>query len=147
MTTITSRRVVHTDVAAAAAVFLDWSQDPRWRSQVRRMTVDVPGPARKGQQIVEELRFAGMTFVTPTRIEHAEQTSARWRGGSGAVTVSGTRTASADATGSVTLVASVDVALRGPLRPLTALLAPMYRQQQERDLDNLVALLTGVALA
>jgi hypothetical protein len=49
----------------------------------------------------------------------------------------------AEPDGTVTLVASLDVSLRGALRPLTSLLAPMYRRMQERDLDRLAALLVA----
>ncbi|WP_219471836.1 SRPBCC family protein [Nonomuraea rhizosphaerae] len=153
MTTLTSVRTVSADPALAARIFLDWSQDPRWRDQVRRMTVEPAGPAVTGQRIVEELSFAGLTFVTPTRVEHADGAEARYRGGSGVVSVRGSRavtTVSPGSSGSpdlpgspreVRLTATLDVSLRGPLRPLTALLAPSYRRLQEADLDRLAELI------
>lgn len=45
--------------------------------------------------------------------------------------------------GTETLVASIDVSLRGALRPLTPLLAPMYRRMPERDLDRVAELLVA----
>lgn len=143
MTAITSSRVVPAQIEDAVAVFLDWSQDPRWRDQVRRITLDPPGPASCDQRIVEELRFMGLTFVTPTRIEQSGPTDAHYCGGTGIVAVSGSRHVSLVSPGHVELVATLDVTLRGLLRPLTDLLAPSYRRQQERDLDRLVVLLTS----
>ena len=143
MTTIVSSRVVRAGTDAAVALFLDWSKDRWWRTQVRRMNVDQPGPAQAGQRIEEELRFAGMTFVTPTRIESAGPTAAHYTGGSALVTVAGSREVRAEPHGHVTLVATIEVAMRGVLRPLTPLLTPMYRRLQERDLDRLAALLDG----
>jgi hypothetical protein len=141
VTVLTSTRTVRSDPDRAARLFLDWSCDPRWRAQVHRMTVEPSGHAMAGQTIVEELRFAGLTFVTPTRIEHADATQARYQGGSAMVSVSGSRVISVVSPGEIRLTATLDVRLRGPLRPLTALLAPSYRRLQEADLDRLVALL------
>jgi hypothetical protein len=144
MTTIVSRRVARAGVDAAAALFLDWSKDRWWRPRVRWMNVDQPGPARVGQRIEEELRFAGMTFVTPTRIEWAGPTPAGYTGGSAVVTVSGSREVRAEQHGHVTLVATIEVAMRGAMRPLTPVLTPMYRRLQERDLNRLAALLEAL---
>lgn len=143
MTTIVSERVARSGVDAAVALFLDWSKDRWWRTRVRWMNVDQPGPARVGQRIEEELRFAGMTFITLTRIEWACPTAAGYSGGSTAVTVAGSRRVQADPRGHVTLVATIEVTPRGAMRPLTPLLAPMYRRLQERDLDRLATLLEG----
>ncbi|ACZ88411.1 SRPBCC family protein [Streptosporangium roseum] len=141
MSAITGRRVVRASLDDAARLFLDWSQDARWRAQVRRMTVEPPGPARVGQRIVEELRFAGLDFVTPTRIEHAGPTDAEYRGAGAMVTVHGARRLQALPEGRVALVATLHVRLRGPLRPLTGLLTPSYRRLQEHDLDRLARIL------
>ncbi|MFI6508727.1 SRPBCC family protein [Streptosporangium sp. NPDC050855] len=141
MGTITGMRVVRTSLDTAARLFLDWSHDPLWRAQVRRMDVEPPGRAVTGQRIVEELRFAGLTFVTPTRVERAGPTFAQYRGGGATVTVSGSRRLEARPDGVVALVATLDVRLRGPLRPLTGLLIPSYRRLQEDDLDRLAAIL------
>ncbi|MEV4247529.1 SRPBCC family protein [Streptosporangium canum] len=141
MSTITGKRVVRASLDDAARLFLDWSQDTRWRTQVRRMTVEPPGQAQTGQRIVEELRFAGLTFVTPTRVEHAGPTDAEYRGGSATVTVHGARRLQALPEGRVALVATLHIRLRGPLRPLTGLLTPSYRRLQEHDLDRLARIL------
>jgi hypothetical protein len=142
VTLLTSTRTVKAAPALAAALFLDWSQDPRWRARVRRMTVEPSGPAVAGQHILEELRFAGLTFVTPTRVEQAGAAEARYRGGSAMVAVSGSRAIAAVSPTEVRLTATLDVRLRGPLRPLTTLLAPSYHRLQEADLDRLLALIS-----
>ncbi|MGC5015023.1 SRPBCC family protein [Streptosporangium sp. DT93] len=141
MGVITGTRIVRATPAEAARLFLDWSKDPLWRAQVRRMTVEPPGQATAGQRIVEELRFAGLPFVTPTRVERSGPAFAEYRGGSATVTVSGSRRIETRPGGAVALVATLDVRLRGPLRPLTGLLLPSYRRLQEEDLDRLAALL------
>jgi hypothetical protein len=143
MTRIVSSRTVPVDAAAAADVFLDWTKDPQWRTAVQRMSAEPGGPAQIGQQLVEELRFAGTTFVTPTTIIASGPHRASYAGGSASVAASGSREVRAEPDGTVTLVASLDVSLRGALRPLTSLLAPMYRRMQERDLDRLAALLVA----
>lgn len=145
MTTIVSTRIARAGTDAAAALFLDWSKDRGWRTRVRSMNVDQPGPARVDQRIEEELRFAGMTFITPTRIEWASPTAAGYAGGSATVTVAGSREVRAEPRGHVTLVATLEVTMHGAMRPLTPLLTPMYRRLQERDLDRLAVLLEGDA--
>jgi len=141
VTRIVSRRTVPIDAEAAAGVFLNWTKDPQWRTAVRRMSAEPSGPAQVGQQLVEELRFAGMTFVTPTTVTEMGAARASYSGGSREVQVSGYREVQPGPSGSVTLVAEIDVALLGALRPLTPLLAPLYRRLQERDLDRLAELL------
>lgn len=141
MSTIIGRRVVRASLDDVARLFLDWSQDTRWRAQVRRMTVEPPGQARVGQRIVEELRFAGLVFFTPTRIERADPSSVEYRGGSAMVAVHGSRHLQTLPEGQVALVATLHVRLRGPMRPLTGLLTPSYRRLQEHDLDRLVQIL------
>jgi hypothetical protein len=143
MAVLTSTRVVPVSQEAAAAVVLDWGQDPRWRGAVRRMDVEPDGPARAGQRIVEHLRFAGATFVTPTRVEQASATRATFAGGSSAVRVSGSRQVDAAGPGCARVTTVLDVEMTGVLRPLTRLLAPSYRRLQEADLDRLVVLLSA----
>nr|WP_239522527.1 SRPBCC family protein [Geodermatophilus sabuli] len=142
MAVLSSSRLVPVSVEAAAAVLLDWSRDPEWRTQVRRMDVEPAGRARVGQRIVEHLRFAGSTFVTPTRIEQASATAASYAGGSATVRVAGSREVS-DAPEGARVTTVLDVELTGILRPLTRLLAPSYRRLQEADLDRLAALLAA----
>jgi hypothetical protein len=142
MAVITSTRTVPVPPEAAAAVLLDWSQDTLWRTQVVRIDVEPGGPARVGQQIVEHLRFAGKTYVTPTRIEEATSSRAAYAGGSSSVTVSGCRQVE-PVDGGTRVTTVLDVELTGLMRRFTRLLAPSYRTQQEADLDRLAGLLTA----
>jgi Polyketide cyclase / dehydrase and lipid transport len=147
MAVLTSSRVVPVPPETAAAVVLDWSRDPEWRAQVRRMDVDPAGAARTGQRIVEHLRFAGSTYVTPTVIGEATATRAGYAGGGRTVRVAGSREVEPAGPGATRVTTVLDVELTGLLRPLTRLLAPSYRRLQEADLDRLAALLAAGAPA
>jgi Polyketide cyclase / dehydrase and lipid transport len=142
MAVLTSTRVVSVPVAAAAALVLDWSRDPAWRSRVTRIEVSPPGPAVVGQEIVEHLTFGGKTYVTPTRIAEVSDRAAAYVGGSAAVTVSGSRAVEQIGPSSCRISTVLDIRMNGLLRPVTAFLAPSYKRIQEADLDRLVALLT-----
>ncbi len=91
MTRFVETRVVPADLATTRALVLDWTRDPEWRTAVTSMTADPPGPATRGQRLLETMRFAGATFTTPTHIVDADDTSARFEGGSAMVRVSGRR--------------------------------------------------------
>ncbi|SOE03829.1 SRPBCC family protein [Blastococcus haudaquaticus] len=124
----------------AAALVLDWSRDGEWRSAVRRMETEPAGPARVGQRITEELRFAGGTFVTPTTITAAEARSASFAGGNATAAVEGRRTVVPEADGGCTVVLEVDVRMTGPLAVLNPVLAPVYRRRLASEADALAAL-------
>ena len=143
MSTFTGSRELPVDAGTACAVVLDWSRDPSWRTAVRRMEVSPPGRARTGQQIIERLRFSGLDVVTPTTITAATDSEASFSGASATVRVSGCRRVTALDDRSCRVDVVVTVGLRGPLAPLTALLAPSYRRRHVDDLDRLVELVAG----
>lgn len=145
MTRLVERRRLAVPAARAADLVLDWSRDPEWRGAVVAMDVRPAGRARVGQAIVERLRFAGQTFVTPTTITAADAGSAEFAGGSGTVTVAGRRTVVAAGPEECDVVLEVDVRLRGALAPLTRLLEPGYRRRHRADADALVALTAAAA--
>lgn len=138
MPTLTHIVTVNRPPHLAMETFFDWSQDPSWRPAVRRMTVHPTGPAVVGQRILEELRFAGMTFITPTQVESVHPYRVTWAGGNGQLTIRGWREIEPAGTGACRLKELVDVRLQGPLRPLTPLLAPAYRRLMRTELDLLV---------
>lgn len=144
MSTFAARVVVTADPAVVAATVLDWNQDSRWRGAVTGMSTRPAGRAVVGQRIVETLRFAGMTFVTPTTVTAVEPFSAGFEGGSGAVTVQGRREVAADDQGSAVTV-TLSIRLRGALAPFTWLLAPGYRRRHRDDMARLVRLLESGA--
>ena len=141
MTRFVETRVVSTDLATTRSLVLDWTRDPEWRTAVTSMTADPPGSATPGQRLLETMRFAGATFTTPTHIVDADETSARFEGGSATVRVSGRRLLEPTTDGT-RVTAEVDIRFRGLATPLTWLLAPAYRRQHRQDLDRLEALLT-----
>ncbi len=141
MTRFVETRVVSTDLPTTRSLVLDWSRDPEWRTAVTSMTAAPPGSATRGQHLLETMRFAGATFTTPTHIVDADDTSARFEGGSDTVRVSGRRLLEPTPNGT-RVTAEVDIRFRGPATPLTWLLAPAYRRHHRHDLDRLEALLT-----
>ncbi|HET8988428.1 MAG TPA: SRPBCC family protein [Humibacillus sp.] len=143
MSTFTQSRELPVDAAVACDLVLDWSRDPDWRVAVTAMEVTPTGRARAGQQIVERMRFSGLDFVTPTTITEATGTTATFTGASSTVRVSGRRSVTPLAEGACRVDIVVSVDLRGPLAPLTALLAPSYRRRHAADLDRLVELVSG----
>lgn len=144
MAVISSSRTVRVAPAATERVLLDWGRDPAWRKQVRRMTVDPPGPAVVGQRVVERLRFAGLTFTTPTQITHVGKGRAGYRGAGPLFRLSGHREVAAVGEFHTRVQEVLDLQLKGPLRPLTWLVAACYRRLQEQDIDCLVRLLESV---
>ena len=138
---ITSSRTVRATPAATARVLLDWGHDPAWRRRVRRMTVEPPGPAVVGQRVVERLRFAGLTFTTPTEITHVGEGRAGYEGAGALFRLSGRREVAAVAINRTRVEEVLDLQLKGPLRPLTWIVAAGYRRLQEQDIDCLVRLL------
>ena len=140
MTRFVETRVVPTDLATTRALVLDWTRDPEWRTAVTSMAGDPLGPARQGQRLLETMRFAGVTFTTPTSIVEADDTTATFEGGSATVRVTGRRLLQRTTHGT-RVIAKVDIRFRGLVTPLTWLLAPAYRRRHRQDLDRLVALL------
>jgi hypothetical protein len=147
MPTMTQIATARCPSHAAMEVFFDWGRDPTWRTSVRRMTVHPAGPAVVGQRIIEELRFTGLTFVTPTRIESVRPNRITWAGGNGQLTISGWREIAADGPDACRLTEVVDIRLRGAMRPLTPLLAPLYRRTMRLELQNLTGQLEAAPVA
>jgi hypothetical protein len=134
-------RVVPSDLEATAAVVLDWTRDPEWRTAVTAMTAEPDGRATVGQRLVETMRFAGATFTTPTEIVEATGVSAAFVGGSSTVRVQGRRSLQ-PAPGGTQVTIEVEIRFTGLGAPLTRLLRPSYRRLHGQDLDRLATLLT-----
>jgi Polyketide cyclase / dehydrase and lipid transport len=141
MSRFVETRVVPGDLEDTAAVVLNWTRDPEWRTAVRAMTADPDGRATVGQRLVETMRFAGATFTTPTKIVQATGTSAAFVGGSSTVRVQGRRSVEPAPTGTRVTI-EVEIRFTGLGAPLTRLLAPSYRRRHSQDLDRLATLLT-----
>lgn len=144
--TMTQIVTVRCPPPAALELFFDWGRDPVWRSSVRRMTVHPAGPAVAGQRIVEELRFAALTFITPTRIESVHPLRVTWAGENAQLEIRGWREIELTGPDTCRLTELVDVRLRGALRPLTPLLAPLYRRTMRLELEQLARHLEGVTV-
>ena len=123
-------------VDVVADLVLDWGHDDLWRPHVRSMTCTPRGRAHPGQELVEELRFAGLTFRTPTRVGTAGARSATYAGGGGLVRVRGSRVVAPTGDGCVVHVVT-GIRLGGWLRLLAPLLVPAYRRTQAADLRRL----------
>jgi hypothetical protein len=130
--------------ASVGALLLDWGNDHLWRTHVRRVTCTPAGRAMEGQELVEELRFAGLTFVTPTVVESAGLLGATYTGGSSAISVTGTRNVVANATGGCVVHVITRLRVHGWLRLLAPLLVPAYRRTQDADLEQLARWIDGV---
>jgi hypothetical protein len=137
MTLLTHTTDLDLPAAMVADTFFDWTRDRAWRPGVRRMTVHPAGPAVEGQRIVEELRFLGSTYVTPTRIDATHPQRVLWSGGSAQLTIRGWRDLEPTGPGSCRVTSVVDVRLLGPLAWLTPLMAPLYARVARRDLGRL----------
>ena len=124
---------------------LDWGNDHLWRSHVRGFTCTPPGRATPGQQLVEELTFAGLRFTTPTVVDRASALSAGYSGGSPTVTVTGVRTVVAQGPSSCVLTTTTRLRFGGLLRPFVPLLTPSYRRLDASDLAGLPAVLAHLA--
>lgn len=143
MPTLTTIVTIHRPADEVASTFFDWTRDPWWRPAVRRMSVDPSGPAVPGQQVVEELRFVGLSFVTATRIDSVHPRRVVWSGGSRRLVIRGWRELEAAGPDQCRVKQVVDVELRGPLRLLTPALSPAYRSTMRADLAGLGRLLEG----
>lgn len=146
MPTLTHVVTVQCPAPTAWELFFDWGRDPGWRTSVRRMTVHPSGPAVEGQRIVEELRFVGLTFITPTRIEAVHPYRVTWSGSNDQLEIRGWREIEPAGPESCRLTEVVDVRLLGALRPLTPLLAPLYRRTMRREMTQLARQLEGVTV-
>ena len=124
MTTLESSVTVHQPASVVAAFVLDWGNDHLWRSHVHSFTCTPTGRAAVGQRLVEELRFAGLTFVTPTVVEAADDLSASYSGGSSSIEVSGRRVVVPKGTDRCEVRTTTRMRVGGLLRPFTPLLTP-----------------------
>ncbi|WP_028643330.1 SRPBCC family protein [Nocardioides sp. URHA0020] len=143
-TTLESSVLVHRPAGVVAAFVLDWGHDHRWRSHVQRFTCTPPGQAAVGQRLVEELRFAGLVFVTPTVVETADELSASYAGGSSAIQVSGRRVVVRLGAERCEVRVTTRLRVGGLLRPFTPLLAPSYRRADAADLRGLPGVLDTI---
>jgi hypothetical protein len=123
--------------ADAAGFVLDWGNDPLWRASVLRFTCEPSGRAVVGQHLLEELRFAGLTFRTRTVIRTANALSASYGGGSGSVFVTGTRQVTPIDDCSCVVTTTTHLRLNGAMRALAPFLAPSYRRADRADLLRL----------
>lgn len=143
---ITASVRIDRPAAQVAAVVLDWTHDPRWRSAVTRFDLDPAGRAVVGQRLVEELRFAGLRFTTPTTVTEADSLSAAYAGGNGAFVVSGSRHVEPRGAGACEVRTEVLLTPRGAMRLLAPVLVPSYRRSDAADLLRLKSLVHGSAL-
>jgi hypothetical protein len=132
---------IHGPSAEVAAVFFDWTRDREWRPGVRRMEVHPSGPAIVGQRIVEELRFLGSTYVTPTHVDAVHPQRVLWSGGSAQLAIRGWRDVDPTGPESCRVTSVLDIELQGAMRALTPLMAPIYARIAKRDLERLRRLL------
>ena len=143
VTTLESSVTVHQPAAAVAAFFLDWGNDHLWRSHVRGFTCSPPGRAVAGQRLVEELRFAGLTFVTPTVVEEADELHASYAGANASIQVSGLRVVVPRGDARCEARSTTRLRVGGLLRPFAPLLTPSYRRADETDLRALPSALAA----
>ena len=141
LTTLESSVTVHRPAAAVAAFVLDWGNDHLWRSHVRRFTCSPPGRACVGQRLVEELRFAGLTFVTPTVIESVGELSASYAGGNATIEVTGRRAVVPLDEDRCEVRTTTRLRVGGLLRPFAPMLTPSYRRSDAADLRTLPGVL------
>jgi hypothetical protein len=134
--TVRSSLALDHPVDAVAGLVLDWGHDDLWRSHVRTVVCTPRGRARPGQELVEELRFAGLTFTTPTRVGTAGDRSATYAGGGALVRVRGGRVVWPTDEGCVVHVTTL-LRFGGRLRLLGPALLPAYRRAQDADLERL----------
>lgn len=140
-TILESSITVHRPAATVAAFVLDWGNDHLWRSHVRRFTCTPPGRAVTGQRLVEELRFAGLTFVTPTVIEAVGDLSASYAGGNAGIDVTGLRVVVPLDDARCEVRTTTRLRVGGVLRPFAPLLTPSYRRADATDLRALPGVL------
>jgi hypothetical protein len=126
---------------SVAEFVLDWSNDPVWRAHVLDFRCDPPGGAVIGQELVEKLRFAGLTFRTTTRVMDASEFAASYEGGLGMVHCTGARvvTPISDERSRFTSVLRLD--FRRPMRLLAPALESSYRRADATDVAGLPAIL------
>jgi hypothetical protein len=142
---VSARRVVRLEhsisapfpAADTAGFVLDWGNDPLWRASVLRFTCEPSGRAVVGQHLLEELRFAGLTFRTRTVIRTATPLSASYAGGSGSIFVTGTRKVTRVDDCSCVVTTTTHLRLTGVMRACAPLLAPSYRRADRADLLRL----------
>ena len=141
LTTLASSVTVHRPAAAVAAFVLDWGNDHLWRSHVRRFTCSPPGRACVGQRLIEELCFAGLTFVTPTVVELVDELSASYAGGNATLDVTGRRVVVPLDEARCEVRTETRLRVGGLLRPFAPMLTPSYRRADDADLRALPGVL------
>ena len=146
-TTLESSVTVHRPPSTVAAFVLDWGNDHLWRSHVRRFTCTPPGRAAVGQRLVEELCFAGLTFVTPTVVETVGELSASYAGGNASIDVTGVRVVVPLGDERCEVRTTTNLRVGGLLRPFVPLLTPSYRRADAGDLRALPTVLEALLLA
>ncbi|QIG41870.1 hypothetical protein G5V58_02910 [Nocardioides anomalus] len=128
-----------------AAVVLDWRRDPLWRAQVRSFAASPDSRAVTGQQLVEELVFAGLTFRTTTVVDRAEPLAASYAGQSRSVRVRGHRVVTPVSSTTSRVRLHTEIELLGALRLLQPLLAPSYRRTDAADAAHLAEIAVEAA--
>lgn len=141
VTTVDSSVTVERPAATVAAFVLDWGNDHLWRSRVKSFTCAPPGRAVVGQKLVEDLRFIGLTFITPTTIDFAGELSASYAGGSSTIGVEGLRVVTPLDEARCAVRTTTRLRVGGLLRPFAPLLVAAYRRADATDLRALPAVL------
>lgn len=137
MTLLTHTIDIARPSAEVTPTYFDWTRDREWRSAVRRITVHPSGPAEIGQRIVEELRFLGSTYVTPTHVDAVHPQRVLWSGHSTQLTIRGWRDVEPTGPESCRVTSVVDIELLGAMAWATPLMAPLYARIVRRDLERL----------
>ncbi|WP_205471855.1 SRPBCC family protein [Nocardioides sp. SYSU D00038] len=138
-TVLTSTVRIDHPAPDVAAYVLDWGHDAEWRSAVVGFTCQPPGPAAVGQRLEEELRFAGMTFRTPSVITHVTALSAAWAGGTDRVRAHGERSVRPLGERSCEVELTTTLSFAGAMRLLAPVLRPSYRRADAADAAGLAA--------
>ncbi|MDO9454665.1 SRPBCC family protein [Nocardioides sp.] len=144
---ITSLVTVDRPADEVAAYLLDWTHDVEWRAAVTRFTVEPTGRAVRGQRLVEELRYAGLTFRTPTTVAEVSPLTARYTGGGRSMRVAGVRSVVALGPDRCEVRTRTELGPRGAMRLLAPLLVGSYRRADAADLRTLAARFAGATSA
>ncbi|KRB78146.1 hypothetical protein ASE01_08310 [Nocardioides sp. Root190] len=142
-TTLASSVTLDHPASRVADFVLDWGNDHLWRAHVRRFACTPTGRACVGQRLVEELRFAGLPFVTPTVIETAEDLRASYAGGTSTIEVRGRREVVPLDAGRCEVRTTTELTPGRLLRPVAPLMIPAYRRADAADLRSLPAVLAA----
>jgi uncharacterized membrane protein len=129
----------------AWAVIADYPRDTEWRTGVRSMSAEPPGPVAVGTVTVEHLRFGGRTYRNVARVVGVEPgRSIDWCTTDGA-DARGRRAVAPLTDASCRVTLELDVRPAGVERLLTPILARMLARNLRNDLTRLGQMLGASA--